>query len=280
MSAKSSARGSIARRPLGSGWFSRWVVPVLVLLGCLGVGWAFVAAAHSPFFPSPDLVIRQFLLPFTPGAIPDPNLFSITGDVIPSLTRMFFGFAASLVVGIVLGLIIGLSPLFEDYVDWILQFLRAVPPPIVFPVFLFVLGANDAMRIALICFGTLWPILLNTIEGVRGVEPLKFDTSEVFRISPSDRLFRIILPAAAPKILAGARTSLALALILMVVSEIKASTDGIGYKLLQANGAFAFADVWAAVVLLALLGIILNTIFTLIERRVLAWQRLAGRETS
>jgi ABC-type nitrate/sulfonate/bicarbonate transport system permease component len=88
-----------------------------------------------------------------------------------------------------------------------------------------------------------------------------------------ERLLRIVLPAASPQIFAGMRTSLSLALILMVISEMVASTNGIGFFVLQSQRSFAIPEMWAGILLLGLLGYALNLIFLLVERRVLAWHR-------
>lgn len=253
----------------------RWLVLIAIL-----VFWQIATTfLESPFFPQPLRIFERagdLWLPTSDGIITT----SMSRDVIPSLGRSLTGFGLAVVLGITLGVIIGLSARIEAYLDWILQFMRAVPPPTLFPVFLIILGTGDSMRVGLIAFGTIWPILLNTIEGVRGVRPLTIEAARIFRIPSADRLFRVILPAAGPKILAGVRTSLSLALILMVISEMVASSSGIGYQLVQAQRSFAILNMWASILLLAILGYLLNLLLTVVERRVLAWQRLSGRETS
>lgn len=253
----------------------RWVVLIVLL-----VVWQVATTLWpSAYFPQPILIFQHAAALWLPGenGLLTPGLIN---DVLPSLGRMLLGFSASVILGVTFGVIIGLSKVFDEYVDWVLQFLRAVPPPLLFPVFLVVFGTGDEMRVALIAFGTVWPILLNTIDGVRSVEPLKYETSKVFQIRPADKLTRIILPAAAPKIFAGIRTSLALALILMVISEMVAASSGIGFQLVQAQRGFAILTMWAGILLLAVLGFLLNLLLNLVERRVLAWQRFGGKETS
>ena len=137
------------------------------------------------------------------------------------------------------------------------------------------------MRIVLIAFGSVWPVLLNTIEGTRTVDPLQLDTASAFRLPRRARLFRVILPAAMPKIFAGMRVSLSLAVILMVVSELVASTNGIGYRILNSQIMFLLTDMWCGIVLLAILGYLLNAIFVKVEGHVLGWHRGArGRPST
>jgi ABC-type nitrate/sulfonate/bicarbonate transport system permease component len=138
-------------------------------------------------------------------------------------------------------------------------------------VFIVIFKIGTSMRLAVIVFGVVWPILLNTIDGVRSVEPLQLDTARVFRLSRLEQLRLIVIPAAAPKIFAGLRVGLSLAVILMVVSELVGGTDGIGYLLSSAKESFELPDMWAVIVLLGVLGYTANALLILVERRVLAW---------
>jgi ABC-type nitrate/sulfonate/bicarbonate transport system permease component len=123
----------------------------------------------------------------------------------------------------------------------------------------------------------IWPVLLNTIDGARHVHPVHMETARAFRIGPAQRLLRVILPSAAPKIFAGLRLSLSLALVMMIISEFVGSTDGIGRELELAQTNFDVPLLWAIIGLLGLLGIILNAAFGLTERHILAWQRGSRR---
>jgi ABC-type nitrate/sulfonate/bicarbonate transport system permease component len=131
------------------------------------------------------------------------------------------------------------------------------------------------MRVSVILFGVAWPILLNTIDGARKVEPAQLDIARVFRLSRPVRLLMIVLPAAAPRIFAGLRISLSLSIILMVTSELVGATDGIGFFLSNAKKGFQLPEMWSAIVLLGILGYLLNTALLSIERRILGWRHNA-----
>jgi ABC-type nitrate/sulfonate/bicarbonate transport system permease component len=197
----------------------------------------------------------------------------VSSDVVPSLSRMAAGFAIASVAGIVGGMALGSSRRLRLAADPIVQFLRAVPPPALIPFGIVVLGTGTTMKVALIAFVCVWPVLLNTLDGVRGVEPTLRDTARVYGIPLLDRVRYVLLPAASPQIFAGMRTSLSLALILMVISEMVASTNGIGYFVLQSQRTFAIPEMWSGIVLLGMLGYPLNAVFVVIERRVLRWHR-------
>ena len=180
--------------------------------------------------------------------------------------------------GVALGLAIGRSRWAYDVLNPVLQFMRAIPPPMLVPVFIVVFSLGPQMQIASIVFSVLWPVLLNAAAGARAVEGLQMDTAQVFRLTALQRLRFIVVPSALPKIFAGLRLALSLSLILMVFSELQpGAADGIGFQLQEATTRFDYETVWAAIVLLGLLGYLLNVALLAVERRVLAWHRSAQR---
>jgi ABC-type nitrate/sulfonate/bicarbonate transport system permease component len=237
--------------------------PVVVL----ALLWAWTAGAGSYYYPP----LRDILTAFG-----DTWLFErFTEDVVPSLVRLSIGYAIAVIAGIALGVVLGQSRALRQMVTPVIEFLRAIPAPALIPFAILVLGVGNDAKIFLIAIVCVFPILLNAIDGVAGVEPTLLDTAKVYRVSALDRLRYVVLPAASPQIFAGMRTSLSLSLILMVISEMVASSNGIGYFILQAQRSFAITEMWSGILLLGLLGYLLNAAFTLIERRVLAWHRAA-----
>jgi ABC-type nitrate/sulfonate/bicarbonate transport system permease component len=264
-------------RPLLSG-VARACQSVVIRFG-LGVSlialWQYLAMrAGSVFFPPPTEIAKRAVELWFSG--PARRLFlgdEVFGDVLPSLFRLLAGWSVAVVLGITLGTLIGRSKKISELLDPSLQFLRAIPGPALVPVFILLLGTESTMRIVLIAFGSIWPVLLNTIEGTRTVDPVQIDTAMAFRLPRGARLLRIVLPAAMPKIFAGIRISLALAVILMVVSELVASTNGIGYRILNSQIMFLLTDMWCGIVLLAIIGYALNALFLKVEYNVLNWHR-------
>jgi len=248
----------------------------------LVIVWEYAARkAGSIFFPPPSEILHRAATLWLSG--PPQRLFlsdSVFQDVIPSLLRLMGGWALAVLIGVPLGILIGRSRNLSDLVNPALQFLRAIPGPALIPIFIILLGTESTMRVTLIAFGSVWPILLNTIEGTRTVDPVQLDTVQAFRIPRHAQLWRIVLPAALPKIFAGMRVSLALAVILMVVSELVASTSGIGYRIQNAQIMFLLTDMWCGIVLLALIGYTLNWLFLKFEGRVLGWHRGARGRTA
>ena len=173
-------------------------VPVLVLV-IWGLG---SAGSETYYFPPLTDILATFA---------DTWLFERVGsDVVPSLVRMGAGFGIAVVVAIGAGLLLGLSPRARRAAAPIVEFLRAIPPPALLPFAILVIGVGDSMKVFIIAFVCVWPILLNTIDGVMGVDPTLKDTTRVYGISGRERLWRVMLPAASPQIFAGMRTSLSL----------------------------------------------------------------------
>ena len=146
-----------------------------------------------------------------------------------------------------------------------------MPPPVLIPIIAVLVGANDAMKIVVIVAGAVWPVLLNTIEGVRATDSVMTETAHSFALTPSERLRFLVLPAASPRIMAGVRQSLSIALILMVISEMFFSSSGLGFKIVYFQRNYLIAEMWSGIVLLGLIGVLLATIFGFVERRVLRW---------
>ncbi|WGX96666.1 ABC transporter permease [Nocardioides sp. L-11A] len=235
------------------------IVPVLLVV----LWWNLAAHATSIYFPAPERIW---------GSFQDLWLFERwSSDVLPSLRRMGIGLLVAAVLGIGLGTLIGLVPIAYRAVNPYLEFLRAIPPAALIPAAILAVGIGDQMKIVIVVFGAVWPILLNTVEGVRGVHSTLRATMQTFGVGRARYVLRVVIPAAGPSISAGIRSALSLGIILIVVSEMVASTNGLGYFILISQRSFAIPDMWSGIILLGLLGVVLNCCYVLLERLVLRW---------
>jgi ABC-type nitrate/sulfonate/bicarbonate transport system permease component len=200
-------------------------------------------------------------------------------DAVPTLVHLAIGFLIAVGVGIAVGTLLGLAPLCAEVVSPVLEFVRAVPVVAVLPAALLVLGVGPTFQVAVIAYAAVWPVLLNTMDGVRALDPIVVDVGRSFRIPAHVRLLKITLPAAMPNIVAGVRTSISIAVSVVIFSELMGATSGIGYQILQAQDTFAIPQVWAGVILLGLLGYLLNVAFRGLEY-VLLRQHRSMRETA
>jgi ABC-type nitrate/sulfonate/bicarbonate transport system permease component len=243
----------------------RRVAPVLEVLVPLAllVLWGVWSANTDTFYYPP---LTEILETFN-----DTWVFERVGsDVVPSLLRLVAGYFIAVLVAVLVGIPLGLNATARRAASPIVEFLRAIPPPALLPLAIVVIGVGNTMKVAIIAFVCLWPVLLNTIDGITGIDPTLNDTVRVYGVPR-----RATLPAAMPQIFAGMRTSLSLAVIMMVISEMVASTNGIGFFVLQSQRTFAIPEMWSGILLLGILGYLLNVLFVLVERRVLAWHREA-----
>ena len=242
---------------------------VLILL------WQLITTlAASPFFPSPSRIIARLYELWFSGPI--TSLFAtdlLWSDVIPSISRALSGWLLAAVIGIAVGSIAGQWSRAAAFIDPPVNFMRSLPKPALVPIFLIILGGTDWMRLAFIVFGCIWPVLLNTMQGVRSVDSTYRETAKAFHIPLWRTFLQVILPAASPKIVAGMRVSLSLALILMVLSEWMLASNGLGFFLLDAQRRFKIVDLWAAIMLLGLIGFLINVLFLACEKRLLRWHR-------
>jgi ABC-type nitrate/sulfonate/bicarbonate transport system permease component len=194
-------------------------------------------------------------------------------DVVPSFGRFAAGYVLAVVVGIGLGVLIGSSPSLRRATQPVTEFVRAIPPPLLLPLAIVTIGIGNDSKIAVIALGALWPVLLNTVDGVRSVDGELLDAARAFRLGRRHRVTHVVLPSAGPKIAVGMRTALAVALILMVISEMQGSTNGLGFRVLDAQRNFDSAGTYAGVLVIGVIGLLVNVAFLAGERRALRWHR-------
>jgi ABC-type nitrate/sulfonate/bicarbonate transport system permease component len=192
-------------------------------------------------------------------------------DVWSSVWRLAAGYGLATVVGVGLGGLIGRARRVAAVLEPVLEFFRAIPPPVLVPVIMLFAGIGDSMKVIVVAFGCVWPILLNTVAGVRAVDEVLTDTCRSYGIVGLPRLQHLILRSASPQIITGMRQALSIGIILMVISEMFAASNGLGFTIVQFQRSFAIPDMWSGILLLGLLGVALSLLFGLLERRVLGW---------
>ena len=237
-----------------------------VLLVLLGV-WQLISISGlvSPvFLPPLDRTALALLASAEDG--------SLIAAVLGTTGRMLLGFMCATVVGCGLGLMIGLSPRIRAYVEPTLEFLRPLPASAVIPVAILLLGLTKTMIIFVIAFGSLWPALLATIQGIKSVEPRLFEMARTMELSQREIISAIVLPSALPDIFAGLRLGLMVSLILVVITEMLSAEAGFGANILLAARSFNSPDLFAGVITLGALGFVINTIMESVQRYLVRWQ--------
>ncbi len=192
-------------------------------------------------------------------------------QILTSMKRAAAGYLLAALVFIPLGVLMGLFDRLYRSLEVVVEMLRPIPPPVVIPVALLFFGLEDEMKIFVIFFSCAWPILLNTLDGVKNIDRVLVHTARTFGLSRAKIIWQVILPACSPQIMTGLRVSLPITLILVVISEMVGSTDGIGYFILDAQRRFRVAQMYAGMLALAILGYALNLLFNLLYRLLLPW---------
>ena len=233
------------------------------------VTWQLLAELNfiSPiFFPSPSRAGSVLLTRVLDGSIWTP--------LVATGLRMLLGWALASLVGIAIGAAIGSSRLARDLLEPTLDFIRPLPASAMIPIAVLFLGLSNAMSLSVIAFGAIWPVLLATVHGFSSVQPELRQVSDVLGFSRREFLQKIALPSAFPDIIAGLRVSLAISLILAVVTEMQASLPGLGWDIFYAQRVYRSADLYAGLILLGVMGFAANHTLILFERRVLRWRNL------
>jgi ABC-type nitrate/sulfonate/bicarbonate transport system permease component len=229
----------------------------------LAVWW--VASAGSQNFYQPPLSRILAVFPHT------WTLTRLRSDVAPSVARLAAGYGLALLLGVAVGVAIGADRRLRALLEPVLEFLRAIPPPVLVPILILISGLGDRTKILVITAGGIWPILLNTVEGVRGADEVLTDTCRGYQIRGWLRLRSFVLPAAGPQIVVGARQALSISIIMMVIGELLGTTNGLGYTVIEFQRGFQIPEMWSGVFILGLLGVALAALFTIVERRILRW---------
>jgi ABC-type nitrate/sulfonate/bicarbonate transport system permease component len=261
--------------------FGREIIVRFGLIVALFALWELALQGRDSFqFKPPSAIFAKMHEVWFSG--PLTSLFltdAFWSDVAPSVARALAGWMLGGIVGIMVGIVAGCSLAARGYIDPVVNYLRSIPKAALVPTFLIVFGASDATRVIAIAASTVWLVLLNTMQGVRAIDPVMRDTGRAFRIPRWKQLTHIIIPAASPKIIAGLRVTLSLSLIVMLVSEWLLTDSGLGFYLIDRQRNYDITEMWAAFLLLACIGYLLNTAFLLVERRLLRWHEAAhGRE--
>lgn len=186
--------------------------------------------------------------------------------------RMMIGWLVASLIGVLLGLLIGTAPKVRPYLEPTLELIRPMPSSAIVPVAIAILGLTQGMVVFVICFGAVWPVMLNTIQGVGSVEPRLREVSRVLGLTRLQFIVKIALPNALPSVLAGMRLSIGTALILTVVGEMIASQPGVGQGMIIAARSFRSADLYAGLFILCLIGILSSSLLQVAERRLLAYR--------
>lgn len=196
---------------------------------------------------------------------------TLSGEIGTTLESYAEGFALAIVAGVVLGVVIGSSRTLLDASSVVIEFLRPIPAVALIPLAILLFGLGTPMRGFVIAYAAVWPILMNTLYGVRGTDRVLHDVARTSGVTRLGALFRVTLPAALPSIATGIRVSASIALLVGVTAEFVTGTEGVGAYMQRQQFAYQIPELYAAVVLIGALGYTINALLRVAERRLVFW---------
>ena len=193
--------------------------------------------------------------------------------VAASLQRSLWGLVLASSAGVVLGLLIGGFKRLAAIVDPVLQLFRQTSAFALFPVFILFLGIGELSKVAIIFWASFWPVLLSTVSGVKQVDRLLVNSALSMGASRRFIFFKVVLPASLPSIFTGVRLAGAYSITALVAAEMIGAHSGLGFLTLNSQETFQIPTMYAGILMLAVLGLLLNYLLALLERRLLRWRR-------
>lgn len=227
---------------------------------------------------APDLgIINPIIIP-TPTVIFDKFVeLSLNGvlmtNVVVSMQRIVVGFGLALCVALPLGFILGgWFKTIETAVNPLLQVLSQANPFTLFPVFITLLGIGEVSKISIIFWVCQWPVLFNTVTGIRNVDPALVKMARSLGMSKFQMFYKVLLPGALPPVFTGIRMGAVFAFFMLIGAEMLGASSGLGYMILQAQATFQMPKMWVGIVTVALLGILVNLLILYLEKRLSGWK--------
>jgi len=243
---------------------NRRYLGILPLLALLATWQAAVSAELYPpvLLPSPLKVANAFVL-YAP---------TIAANAGASVLRVIIGVGLAFITAVPAGLLIGRYQLLDEITDWSIQVFRSIPPIALIPLAMLFFGIGDTPAIVLIYVSALWPLLLNTIFGVRGIERTLLKVAASARASESLVLRDIILPAALPSIFTGLRLAIGGGWLTVVTAEMIAVKSGLGYMILNAQMTFRTELIFAGIIVIGIIGLLGDQSIRRLRKRACRWQ--------
>ncbi len=252
------------RRPSFLGHVDRYVVVLLLLLV-----WQVSVdrgLLMRDFLPSPTDIARAFYN-FT---FVDRSIWE---NFAASATRLLWGIGLSILIALPLGVAMGWSRRFHRWVSMLIELTRPIPPIAMIPVGIFYLGIGDASKVFIIWLACFFPLLMNTIAGIRGIDPVLIKAARTLGTPTGRMLLRVALPSALPNILTGVRVSIGIGLMVLVAAEMVAATTGLGFFILQSEMTWKLDDMYAGIAVISMAGLSLNAMLLRLERRLTHWHQ-------
>ncbi len=243
-----------------------WIVPVVLV----GLYQLYAMHHHGFVFPPVPKIWDAFIHTWNPTGL--------RTEALPSLENLAIGYFVGLAAALLLGVVVAKAANIKVAFEPLISFMLALPSVALVPVLYSVFGFGSVTRQIIIGQAVFFQVFINVIDGFQTLDPVLLQSADVYHLKGWRRLTMVELPGAGPQIFAGARTGLSLGVLVMIVSELIGTTHGIGVVTLNAQNNFDYPTMWAGMVFIALVGIVLNYLFLLVEEPVLRRSGLSNRQ--
>ena len=240
-----------------------FILPVLVV-----VFWYIAAKAQlvsSLLLPSPRVVIDEFWQQLTVG--------TIKADIGISLQRILKGYSLAATIGVFLGVVMGMSRKAERFLSLTFTSLRQIPMMAWVPLLIIWFGIGEESKVAVIFMAAYFPILMNTLSGIRRTDPKLIEVGKMYKLSKLKLFLKIYLPSALPNIFVGLKLGLGISWMAVVGAEMIAASSGIGYRLTDARMLMQFPIVFSGMIAIAISGVFMDMVLTFISRATTPWEK-------
>jgi NitT/TauT family transport system permease protein len=230
--------------------------------------------------PRLGLISRTFVPPFSRVCVAWWQLLmngTLLSDISASLSRSLIGFGLAVAICIPLGLLLGWYPRFNQLVNPVIELFRNTAALALLPVFVLTLGIGQVSKISVILFACAWPILLNTISGVRSVDPLLVKSARSMGLSSVKLFQKVFLPAALPTIFTGIRLAGAVSILVLLAAELQGATSGLGYLINTSQTNFQIPQMYAGILTISIIGLVFNQVLVQVEGRFSRWRVSPGQ---
>jgi len=243
--------------------FFIYLLSPLLLLGCWELSTRF-GLLDGRFFPAPSSIFHHLIF-----NSPDEGIFQ---DIQASLSRVFWGYISGCTLGISVGIAMGLNTYIRTAFFPLVAISYPIPKIAVLPLIMLIFGIGELSKIMVVAIGSFFLVLMNTLHGVESLAKIYHDVSSVYRIKPTSRIFRIVIPGALPAIFTGLRLAIGYSLVIVVAAEFSGADAGIGYLIWQSWETFSIKSMYAGIFVISALGFLFAISLDLLERWLVPWK--------
>ena len=242
-------------------WALYITLPIILIV--IWEGFSLAGKLTTYTMPAPMTIIETIIT-----YIKDGSLFQ---DIIISFIRVLEGFLVALVLAFILGIIVSIFQKVEIFTDLVIQILRPIPPIAWIPLAILWFGIGESSKVFIIFFGAFFPIFLNTVEGVKNINPKYFELARVYEVPKLKMIKKIIIPGALPSIMTGIRLGLGNAWVCVVAAEMIGATSGVGFMLANGRSLSRPDVVIIGMLIVGIVGKLMDDVIKFLSKKLITW---------